>query len=88
MTDHELMNEIRDRDHEEFEETCRFEQAEEEAKEAHRSRLCKCGSEDLSRPLYDGHGIYLCDVCDQCLDQKLSKYRPDIMTAYDTDEAI
>ncbi len=64
MTDHELMNEIRDRDHEEFEETCRFEfeQAEEEAKETHRSRLCKCGSGDLSRP--------------------------DIMKAYDTDEAI
>ena len=37
---------------------------------------------------YDGHGIPLCRVCDQCRSAKLSRYRPDIQDQYDVDEPI
>jgi len=39
----------------------------------------------------DGRGIPLCKVCEDCEEQKLSKYRPEILTHYteaDVDEAI
>lgn len=39
MTDHELMNEILDRDHTEFEEVCRHEQAEADAEAAYLEKL-------------------------------------------------
>ena len=32
---------------------------------------------------YDARGIYLCRVCDQCVDEKLSGFRPEILTGYD-----
>jgi hypothetical protein len=41
MTDHELMNEIRDRDHAEFEEVCRQEQAEADAEAAYHRLLTR-----------------------------------------------
>lgn len=31
----------------------------------------------------DAHGIPLCRVCDRCEKQKLSRYRPEILTGYD-----
>lgn len=40
---------------------------------------------------YDGRGIPLCRVCDDCRDQKLSRYRPEILRHYtqdDVDEPI
>lgn len=40
---------------------------------------------------YDAQGIYLCRVCDECVDEKLSRYRPEILTGYsqeDVDEPI
>ena len=40
---------------------------------------------------YDAQGIYLCRVCDKCADEKLSQYRPEILTGYsqsDVDEPI
>jgi hypothetical protein len=40
---------------------------------------------------YDAQGIPLCKVCDKCRDQKLSRYRPEILEGYtqaDVDEPI
>ena len=40
---------------------------------------------------YDAQGIYLCRVCNGCVDEKLGKYRPEILTGYtqaDVDEPI
>lgn len=40
---------------------------------------------------YDAQGIYLCRVCDVCQKEKLSHYRPEILTGYtqaDVDEPI
>ena len=40
---------------------------------------------------YDAQGIYLCRVCDLCVDAKLSRYRPEILEGYgqaDVDERI
>jgi hypothetical protein len=39
----------------------------------------------------DYQGIELCKVCEDCVDYKLSKYRPEILTGYsqaDVDEPI
>jgi hypothetical protein len=38
--------------------------------------------------LYDGHGIYLCLACPKCKQDKLGRYRPDIMERYECDEQI
>ncbi len=40
---------------------------------------------------YDGRGIPLCRVCGDCVDEKLSRYRPEILRPYtqaDVDERI
>ncbi len=40
---------------------------------------------------YDAQGIPLCRVCDRCVNEKLSRYRPEILTGYtqaDVDEPI
>jgi len=40
---------------------------------------------------YDAQGIFLCRVCDGCVEEKLSKYRPEILSGYsqnDVDEPI
>lgn len=40
---------------------------------------------------YDAQGIPLCRVCHICVDEKLSKYRPEILSGYsqsDIDERI
>jgi hypothetical protein len=49
---------------------------------------CLCGSGKHHRNLYDGYGIYLCKVCDDCERKKLNIYRSDIMERYDADELI
>lgn len=53
-----------------------------------RIRLCNCGSGKYPEEIYDGHGIYLCRVCDDCKSQKLKGYRLDIFENYETDEQI
>lgn len=48
-------------------------------------------SDDYSWWENDAQGIPLCKVCDKCIDEKLSKYRPEILTGYnqsDVDEPI
>jgi hypothetical protein len=32
---------------------------------------------------HDAQGIPLCRVCDRCRDEKLARYRPEILTGYD-----
>lgn len=41
--------------------------------------------------VYDAQGIELCKVCPKCEKEKLSRYRPEILTGYsqaDVDEPI
>ena len=49
---------------------------------------CSCGSGEVSYPIYDGYGIYLSRVCSDCEPKVLSKFRKDILEAYDCDEPI
>jgi hypothetical protein len=52
---------------------------------------CNCGSGKSSWWEYDAHGIELCKVCVVCKEEKLSHYRPEILTGYsqqDVDEPI
>jgi hypothetical protein len=40
---------------------------------------------------YDAQGIFLTRVCESCVEEKLSKYRPEILSGYsqlDVDENI
>lgn len=50
-----------------------------------------CMHPDGKWPEYDAQGIFLCYVCSDCVDHKLSKFRPEILTGYtqaDVDEPI
>jgi hypothetical protein len=51
---------------------------------------CTCGSGLESCDEYDARGIYLCRVCPRCYDEKMSRYRPEVLTnpQYDCDEQI
>jgi hypothetical protein len=53
-------------------------------------RLCPCGSGKQSWWEHDARGIPLCRVCDECRKEKLSRYRPDVLTDpnYWTDEPV
>ena len=56
-----------------------------------RIRPCNCGSGKDSWWEYDAQGIELARVCDSCIDKKLSRYRPEILSGYnqsDVDERI
>lgn len=57
------------------------------------SHICKDGeeSDNPSWWEYDAQGIPLCRVCDNCIDEKLARYRPEILSGYgqsDVDEPI
>ena len=54
-------------------------------------RVCSCGSGEPSYWLHDGQGIELCRACDACEEEKLARYRPEILDHYsqaDVDEPI
>jgi len=53
-------------------------------------KLCNCGSGQASWWESDARGIPLARVCLECVDKKLSKYRPEVLTNsnYYTDEPI
>jgi len=54
-------------------------------------RECPCGSGEFPEAEYDAQGIFLCYACDECRDEKLSHYRPEILHHYtqdDVDEPI
>jgi len=46
-------------------------------------RKCNCGSGEVSWWVRDYQGIELCRVCDDCEEEKLSQYRPEMLTGYD-----
>jgi hypothetical protein len=41
---------------------------------------CHCGSGLERHAEKDARGIFLCYVCEKCRDEKLSHYRPDVLT--------
>ena len=51
---------------------------------------CTCGSGRESWWEHDARGIPLARVCSSCKEEKLSKYRPEVLTnpQYETDEPI
>lgn len=53
-------------------------------------RPCPCGSGKGSWWKYDARGIPLARVCPDCIDEKLSKFRADVLTDphYPHDEPI
>jgi hypothetical protein len=51
-------------------------------------KTCFCGSGEQRRPIYDGYGIFLTNVCDKCERAKLKEFRQDIFTRYECDEQI
>lgn len=53
-------------------------------------RPCPCGSGKDSMWNHDARGIPLCRTCDDCHEEKMSKYRPDVLSNsnYDADERI
>jgi hypothetical protein len=48
----------------------------------HQMRLkdCHCGSGLERRAKFDARGIFLTYVCDKCEEEKLSHFRPDVLT--------
>lgn len=53
-------------------------------------RPCPCGSGEPSTIEYDARGIPLVRVCRKCRAEKLSRYRPEVLTDhnYECDERI
>jgi hypothetical protein len=52
--------------------------------------LCLCGSSIPRELIYDARGIYLTSACPECRDEKLKKYRRDVLfdPEYYCDEPI
>lgn len=53
-----------------------------------RLQECPCGSKEWPEAQHDGHGIFLCYTCSKCEREKMARYRPDIRSRYECDEAI
>ena len=55
-----------------------------------RLQECPCGSGQFPDAHHDARGIFLCYACPKCEAEKLSGYRPDVLTDpnYWHDEAI
>lgn len=53
-------------------------------------RLCPCGSGLESWWQNDARGIPLCRTCDKCHDEKMARYRPEVLSdgSYECDEPI
>lgn len=51
---------------------------------------CPCGSSKPSLWACDARGIELCRTCDDCHDEKMARYRPDVLAnpSYEADEDI
>jgi hypothetical protein len=51
---------------------------------------CTCGSKLYPQWQYDARGIELCKTCPKCHDERMSGYRPDVLTdnQYWADEPI
>ena len=55
-----------------------------------RSSACICGSGKDRSPQHDARGIFLTYTCDDCHNEKMRRYRPDVLRnpVYETDEPI
>lgn len=55
-----------------------------------RLQKCPCGSGEFPNANHDARGIFLCYSCDKCHREKMSRYRPDVLTDpnYWADEEI
>jgi hypothetical protein len=55
-----------------------------------RLQHCPCGSGEFPSAQHDARGIFLCYTCDKCEAEKLSHFRPDVLTDsnYWADEPI
>lgn len=53
-------------------------------------RKCPCGSGKPSSWQFDARGIELCRTCEVCHDEKMTAYRPEVLTDpnYEVDEEI
>ena len=53
-------------------------------------RECSCGSGLMDSEEYDARGIYLCRYCPACRKERLSHFRPEVLTDpnYYADEAV
>ena len=53
-------------------------------------RLCSCQSGNVREAKYDARGIFLTYACEDCAEEKLSRYRPEVLTDsnYEHDEPI
>ncbi len=51
---------------------------------------CGCGSGQYAEPEYDARGIYIGKMCLACRDERLSGYRPEVLTDpnYECNEQI
>lgn len=51
---------------------------------------CHCGSGQYAPARFDARGIFLTYACDKCVKEKLSGYRPEVLTDpnYQCDEPI
>lgn len=51
---------------------------------------CACGSGDQRQPLHDARGLFVSYVCDGCVEDVKSHYRPEIFTdsSYESFEPI
>ena len=47
---------------------------------ANRYKLCRCDSGLEQEARFDACGIFLTFVCEKCEKEKLSHYRPDVLT--------
>ena len=53
-------------------------------------KQCSCGSGEYQEAEYDARGLFLTYACSKCRKERLSKFRPDVLTDpnYWTDEPI
>lgn len=54
------------------------------------SRPCPYGSGKMSRWQFDARGIELCRTCEDCHEEKMAGYRPEVLTDsnYEASEPI
>lgn len=43
-------------------------------------KLCPCGSGEIREEHFDARGIFLCFACSKCEAEKLSGYRPEVLS--------
>ena len=44
------------------------------------NKPCPCGSGQRRMPNHDARGIFLNFTCDECHDEKMAKYRPEVLS--------